>query len=68
VEVCLQFDGGNVCLKIRDDGVGFEPAKARQSGGVGLRGMEERARRIQGKLEITSAPGLGTTVQVEVGI
>jgi signal transduction histidine kinase len=33
-----------------------------------LRGMEERVRRIQGKLEITSAPGLGTTVRVEIGI
>jgi signal transduction histidine kinase len=68
VEVRLQLGDENVCLQIRDDGVGFDPARARQSGGVGLRGMEERVRRIQGKLAITSTPGLGTTVQVEIEI
>lgn len=68
VEVRLQLDDGKVCLEIEDDGVGFDPARARQTGGVGLRGMEERVRRIQGKLAITAAPGLGTTVRVEVEI
>jgi len=68
VEVRLQLDDGKVCLEIEDDGVGFDPARARQTGGVGLRGMEERVRRIQGKLAITGAPGLGTTVRVEIEI
>ena len=68
IEVRYRIDGSNVCLEIQDDGVGFDPAKARQGGGAGLRGMEERAQRIQGKLEITSIPERGTRVSVAVEI
>jgi signal transduction histidine kinase len=68
VTVRLQLGDGSVCLEIRDDGRGFDPARARQTGGMGLPGMEERAHRIHGKLEITSAPGWGTTVRVEAEI
>jgi len=66
VTVGLQFDEKSVCLEVRDDGIGFEPAEARQSGGMGLRGMGERAERINGKLEVESAPGQGTTSRVTV--
>jgi PAS domain S-box-containing protein len=66
VEVRLQIGEENVCLQIQDDGVGFDPASAKRSGGVGLRGMEERVRRIQGELEIASVLGMGTTVRVEI--
>lgn len=68
VEVRLLLDEERICLEIEDDGVGFDPAEARQSGGLGLRGMEERVQRIQGQLGITSAPGRGTTVRVEVAV
>jgi GAF domain-containing protein len=51
-----------------DDGVGFDPAKAGQGGGMGLQGMEERVQRIGGRLKITSAPGQGATVTVETEI
>jgi len=66
VIVNLQFDDQRVCLEISDDGTGYDLAKARISGGMGLRGMEERAQRINGKLEIVSTPGEGTTLRVEV--
>jgi len=66
VTVHLQFDDQHVCLEISDDGTGYDPAKARESGGMGLGGMEERAQRINGRLEILSAPGKGTTLKVEV--
>jgi PAS domain S-box-containing protein len=68
VEVRCQLEDGNVCLEIQDDGVGFDPAKAGQTGGMGLRGMEERVQRIQGELQIMSAPGRGTTVSVKAEI
>ncbi len=68
VKVFYQIDAGNVCLEIKDDGVGFDLSKAKQRGGVGLRGMEERAQRIRGKLDIVSLPGQGTTVSVETKI
>jgi signal transduction histidine kinase len=66
VTVHLQFDDQHVCLEISDDGMGFDRAKARESGGMGLGGMEERAQRINGRLEIVSAPGKGTRLKVEV--
>jgi signal transduction histidine kinase len=62
----LLFDDETARLEVRDDGKGFEPATARQSGGMGLRGMEERAQRINGKLEVESALGQGTTLRVTV--
>ncbi|MGA9348659.1 MAG: GAF domain-containing sensor histidine kinase [Anaerolineae bacterium] len=68
VTVHLQLDEKNVCLEVRDDGIGFEPAEARQSGGMGLRVMEERAERINGKLEVESAPGHGTTLKVRTEV
>jgi PAS domain S-box-containing protein len=68
VTVRLQFDEMNARLEIEDDGVGFEPTRARQSGGLGLRGMEARAERIQGEFEIVSTPGQGTTVRVRIEI
>jgi signal transduction histidine kinase len=53
-------------LKIVDDGVGFDLDIAQKSGGLGLQGMKERAEQIGGQLMVTSEPGMGTTVQVEV--
>jgi len=52
--------------QISDDGMGYDPATARASGGMGLRGMEERVQRLNGKLEILSTSGKGTTWKVEV--
>jgi signal transduction histidine kinase len=55
-----------VILEIADDGVGFDPAAVRERGGMGLRGMAERAEQLGGQLRIESEPGAGTIVQVQV--
>jgi len=64
VAVRYQLADGKICLEITDDGVGFDVSKAGETGGVGLRGMAERAQRIPGQLQVVSAPGRGTTVRV----
>jgi signal transduction histidine kinase len=65
--VRLRAVDGRVVLEVADDGVGFEPdAAALRSRRLGLTSMEERARRVGGRLEIRSAPGAGTTVRLEV--
>ena len=64
VAVSLRQAEGAVTLEITDDGTGFDPTGARRSGGLGLRGMEERAAEIGARLEIESAAGSGTTVRV----
>ena len=50
-------------VKITDNGSGFDPKRAR---GMGLLGMEERVKRLGGKIEIDSRPGTGTTIRAEL--
>jgi signal transduction histidine kinase len=56
-----------VCMEIRDDGRGFDPARVvpaeNGESGIGLVGMRERLRLLGGRLEIESAPGGPTTVR-----
>jgi signal transduction histidine kinase len=66
VSVTLEFASRGVSLEIVDDGVGFDPAAAKDTGGMGLLGIEERVQRIQGSFAVESAPGDGTTLRVTV--
>jgi signal transduction histidine kinase len=56
---------GTVTLGVRDHGRGFVSADERP-GGFGLRSMSARARGLGGRLQITSTPGEGTVLLVEV--
>lgn len=57
-----------VVLTVRDNGSGFDVAtESDRAGGMGLRSMRERARRLGGFLHIGSAPAAGTEIRVEVG-
>ncbi len=53
-------------LTIQDDGVGFNPFAPRK--GLGLMGIEERVRDLGGKVTVSSHPGKGTTLEVEVPV
>jgi len=53
-------------LEVRDDGVGFEASRLQSTGGMGIRGMEERAHARGGGLLVESAPGQGTLVRVRI--
>ena len=68
IAVRLGSEGGRLVLRVEDDGVGFDPnaldARVRS---LGLTSMEERADRLGARLEISSAPGQGTTVTLELG-
>jgi two-component system CheB/CheR fusion protein len=64
--VSLRGEKGGVALRIEDTGDGFDLVKARKSGGLGLISMEERIRMVNGRFEIQSQPGIGTTVDVFV--
>jgi signal transduction histidine kinase len=50
-------------LTIQDDGQGFD---ARQTKGLGLLGIQERAARLGGRCEIHSMPGTGAIVSVQL--
>lgn len=60
--VRLDRSGEQAVLVVSDDGVGFKPGN--NSTGNGLRNMRERAARLGGSLEVTSAAGKGTTLRV----
>jgi signal transduction histidine kinase len=71
ITVSIQCQNGGVEFLILDDGVGFDTGQALASSTVGgnhrgLRGLQERARLLEGSLEITSAPGEGTLVALRI--
>ncbi len=65
VRVRLEVIDGALLVSITDNGRGFDPGTAREDG-LGLLGMEERARLIGGQLRITSAPSEGTLVELRL--
>ena len=64
--VNLSYAGGEIRLRIADDGRGFDREAARRTGGLGLASMEERLRLVGGTFAIVSAPGNGTQVEATV--
>ena len=64
--MALTAGEGTVMLAIADDGIGFDPAVVSGRGGLGLVGMKERARLVNGKLTIAAQPGHGTRIALEV--
>jgi signal transduction histidine kinase/ligand-binding sensor domain-containing protein len=68
VTVRLEYGPGEVALEVRDDGRGFVAGDRPGSppGHFGLTGMRERADAIGGTLAVSSAPGTGTTVRLQV--
>jgi two-component system sensor histidine kinase UhpB len=57
---------GRTVLRVRDDGVGFKPSgNARNR--LGVSGMRERALLVGGRLNVFSAPGEGTTIELTMG-
>ncbi|MCE7082259.1 GAF domain-containing sensor histidine kinase [Streptomyces sp. ST2-7A] len=67
VDVTLDRRGGRTVLRVIDDGAGFDPDTVRRAGRrLGLVSMRDRAQAVGGTLTITSAPGRGTVVEMEV--
>jgi two-component system sensor histidine kinase UhpB len=75
VDVELSFVGRTV-LRVRDDGDGFAELPSRRTnghvrgrpGGLGLSGMRERALLVGGNVDVFTAPGEGTTIELTMGV
>jgi signal transduction histidine kinase len=65
-----QLEPGIALLEIADDGVGFDVQAVDtaydQRGSLGMVNLRERAELVNGRLNIDSAPGKGTRVQVYI--
>ena len=64
VHVSATAEDGNLCLVIRDDGVGGADSRR----GSGLIGLMDRVEALGGRLEITSQVGSGTSLHVIIPI
>ncbi|MFI0809571.1 GAF domain-containing sensor histidine kinase [Streptomyces echinatus] len=67
VDVSVERRGGGAVLRVTDDGSGFDPTTVRRAGRhLGLVSMRDRAGGVGGSLTVESAPGKGTTIEMEV--
>jgi two-component system sensor histidine kinase UhpB len=66
VQLALKADKEKIWLRIIDDGVGFDARRTKP--GLGLPGMCERVRLVNGTISIESKPMGGTTIHVRVSL
>ena len=73
IEIIAEADAENIYIEINDNGIGFkvkidEIYDGQSSGihGLGLLNMKERTEMLDGKFNITSTPGKGTTISLKI--
>ncbi len=66
ITVGLQYGEDTVTLRIADDGCGFDAGAESSRAGFGLRGMQARMQKVNGRVDVRSGPGTGTTVTATV--
>lgn len=68
VQISLDKKGSNLCIEIKDDGIGFNvdavTGKSGQFTGFGLFSIRERLGHMGASLEVASKPGEGATVRI----
>ncbi len=64
VKISFQVKNNVFCLKINDNGSGFDVNKAKR--GIGLKNINSRAEEIKGDLTINSELNKGTTITIKV--
>ena len=64
-KVVAQKLPGAIVVRVSDDGHGFDAARSR---GMGILGMEERVKRLGGTLKVDSQPGKGAMVTAELPV
>jgi signal transduction histidine kinase len=68
VSIHLDRKGDEVILTIRDNGSGFQLEDRRSAGGLGLAGMETRARGCGGNVNFITSAGKGVEIEVKCPI
>lgn len=63
VRITLSLDDAWIYLAIQDWGVGFDRTRTRQ-GALGLRGIRERVKLLDGKFELITGDGEGTQIKI----
>jgi two-component system sensor histidine kinase UhpB len=70
VRILLALEGGSICLRVEDDGRGFDVRRISEQAlpqrRLGLLGMKERVDLVGGRMTVDSAPGRGARIEVHV--
>ena len=66
VEVAVVLEGSLLIAHVRDDGIGWDQHAEPDPGHFGLRGMATLVDEAGGRLDVSSTPGSGTTVTMEL--
>jgi signal transduction histidine kinase len=64
--VRLDLDGDDIAVEIHDEGRGFDVSATPR--GMGLEIVQDRVDALDGALEVTTAPGRGTTVSLQIPV
>ena len=62
IDITFSIENDNVRIVIRDNGKGFDPEEAKESAGLGLKLIQERATLLGGSLSIESSVDQGSEV------
>ena len=66
VRISLKWQQQAILLTIEDNGRGFSPTDIPQAKGNGLKNMQNRLRRVNGWVEVHSALGQGTRIEISM--
>ena len=70
VQVVIKKKDDNIRLTVRDNGKGFRPDRldlsSKDKCGMGLMGMQERLRLVNGQFSVDSEPGKGTAIRATI--
>jgi PAS domain S-box-containing protein len=66
VDIHLDLLADKLVMKVNDNGIGFKMSQKNSTNSYGLLGMKERVYLLEGNLHISSQPGEGTTIKVEI--
>jgi signal transduction histidine kinase len=61
IVITLADLGERISFTVADDGRGFDPSASRN--GTGLQGIADRLGALEGRFDVTSSPGRGTTLE-----
>lgn len=64
IAVSFMSDGDKLKLEVMDDGNGFDIKRGKR--GIGLRNIISRVKKLDGKFDMESKKGMGTTISVQL--
>jgi signal transduction histidine kinase len=66
--VQLSRTDSGINITVEDDGKGFDPVILTQVKGIGWSNIQSRVEYLNGKMDVRSSPGNGTSVNIEFNL